>query len=237
MRASGRLRNIHIQIAWIEKFFPRVGPGLNEFLKILARRKKSARKRFLKSAQAFNFKSGQKLFKNIKLQVAEPESEQYFMDQGRSLLKQQYQSLQELEPAIQDPKNIDSLHQFRLAFKSYRYTMEIVGPLVSSMVTAELIDSMHEFQTLLGELHDLDILGDDLARFSKGKKRTKYEVSDLKRAKRKLAQIRRKKFINFLPAQQMAMNAFHPDKLHVNVNENNAQPLAGEIADGEIHNA
>lgn len=234
MRTSGRLRNIHVQILWIEKFFPRIGPGLNEFLKILARRQKRVQQKFLKQARAFNVKSSRKLLKNIKLQAAEPAAEPLFIAHGRLLLKQQYQALAAFELKIREPKNIDALHQFRLAFKSYRYSMEIIGPLVASAVTTELIASMHQFQTILGELHDLDILDFDLVRFSKAKKRTKYEINDLKRARRKLRKIRQENFVNFLPAQQMAMAAFHPDKLWTELENQDEQPLSGEITSANL---
>jgi CHAD domain-containing protein len=45
----------------------------------------------------------------------------------------------------------------RLAFKKYRYSVEVLAPLFPS-ITEETLERLHAFQTLLGDLHDLDVV-------------------------------------------------------------------------------
>ncbi len=51
----------------------------------------------------------------------------------------------------------EPLHKLRLAFKAYRYTAEAMASLLPGM-TAKTGSHLHDFQTLLGDIHDLDLL-------------------------------------------------------------------------------
>ncbi len=56
-----------------------------------------------------------------------------------------------------DPARPDALHKMRLAFKKYRYTWEVLSPLFprGGRATAR---RYHAFQTLLGTIHDCDVI-------------------------------------------------------------------------------
>jgi CHAD domain-containing protein len=60
-------------------------------------------------------------------------------------------------PAALDPAHPEALHRMRLAFKKYRYATEVLLPLFPK-ATEETAKRLHAFQTLLGTIHDCDVI-------------------------------------------------------------------------------
>ena len=56
-----------------------------------------------------------------------------------------------------DPTHPEALHRMRLAFKKYRYAAELLLPLFPN-ATEETSMRLHAFQTLLGTIHDFDVI-------------------------------------------------------------------------------
>ena len=59
--------------------------------------------------------------------------------------------------AALDPAHPEALHRMRLAFKKYRYAAEVLLPLFPN-ATEETSKRLHAFQTLLGTIHDFDVI-------------------------------------------------------------------------------
>jgi CHAD domain-containing protein len=59
--------------------------------------------------------------------------------------------------AALDPAHPEALHRMRLAFKKYRYAAEVLLPLFPK-ATEETEVRLHAFQTLLGTIHDFDVI-------------------------------------------------------------------------------
>jgi hypothetical protein len=59
--------------------------------------------------------------------------------------------------AALDPAHPEALHRMRLAFKKYRYAAEVLLPLFPK-ATKETARRLHAFQTLLGTIHDFDVI-------------------------------------------------------------------------------
>lgn len=59
--------------------------------------------------------------------------------------------------AALDPAHPEALHRMRLAFKKYRYVAEVLLPLFPR-ATEETSNRLHAFQTLLGTIHDFDVI-------------------------------------------------------------------------------
>jgi CHAD domain-containing protein len=55
-----------------------------------------------------------------------------------------------------EPAHPATLHRLRVVFKKFRYMVEIVHPLISNFPTEKFKD-MHDYQGLLGDIHDLEI--------------------------------------------------------------------------------
>lgn len=67
-------------------------------------------------------------------------------------------------PAALDPAHPEALHRMRLAFKKYRYAAEVLLPLFPK-ATEETAKRLHAFQTLLGTIHDCDVILAEAASF------------------------------------------------------------------------
>ena len=66
--------------------------------------------------------------------------------------------------AALDPAHPEALHRMRLAFKKYRYAAEVLLPLFPK-ATKETAKRLHAFQTLLGTIHDCDVILAEVASF------------------------------------------------------------------------
>jgi CHAD domain-containing protein len=67
-----------------------------------------------------------------------------------------------------DVANIKTIHEMRLSFKKFRYSIEALYHVLPE-ATAEKIREMHDFQRMMGEINDLHLLRLDILRFSKRK--------------------------------------------------------------------
>ncbi len=56
-----------------------------------------------------------------------------------------------------DPTQPASIHRVRVAFKKFRYTIEILHPLLPGFPQAQF-KSMHHYQTAMGEIQDAEVL-------------------------------------------------------------------------------
>ena len=67
--------------------------------------------------------------------------------------------------AKMDPGNVATLHRTRVAFKKFRYMVEVLHRLVPGISAARL-EAMQGFQTLFGELQDTDVFLGRLDKFA-----------------------------------------------------------------------
>jgi CHAD domain-containing protein len=56
-----------------------------------------------------------------------------------------------------NPAQATSIHRVRIAFKSFRYMVEIVHPLVEGY-PVENLKFMHDYQSLMGEIQDVEVI-------------------------------------------------------------------------------
>ena len=61
-----------------------------------------------------------------------------------------------------NPAAATTIHRVRIAFKTFRYMVEIVHPLLSDF-PAENLKEMHEYQSLMGEIQDIEVIVQTLA--------------------------------------------------------------------------
>ncbi|HEY4002066.1 MAG TPA: CHAD domain-containing protein [Candidatus Xenobia bacterium] len=63
-----------------------------------------------------------------------------------------------------DMTDLATVHKMRIDFKRFRYMVEVLQPFLSGVGSAQL-SSMQAFQSMMGDVHDLDVLGQALNRF------------------------------------------------------------------------
>lgn len=76
-----------------------------------------------------------------------------------------------------DPGEVATIHRVRVAFKKFRYMVEALQPLFAE-ITAERIAAMQDFQSMMGEVQDTEVL---LARLDKFARRHNSLAGDLAR--------------------------------------------------------
>ncbi|MDH4183717.1 MAG: CHAD domain-containing protein [Nitrospinota bacterium] len=64
--------------------------------------------------------------------------------------------------------NLKTIHETRLAFKKFRYSVEALAPVLGG-VTREKLDQMSKFQRMMGDINDIQALHADIARFARTK--------------------------------------------------------------------
>jgi len=72
--------------------------------------------------------------------------------------------LTDYEDCLANPQDIQQHHAMRIAAKRLRYTMEICEPIYEGGLD-EFIQAVKHLQSLLGDVHDCDVWGEDLGRF------------------------------------------------------------------------
>ena len=55
-----------------------------------------------------------------------------------------------------DSQNIASIHKLRIAFKRFRYTVEVVHPLLPEF-PSENFERMHDYQARMGDIQDMEV--------------------------------------------------------------------------------
>jgi len=99
-----------------------------------------------------------------------------------------------LAAGARNEENVEALHRMRLAFKKYRYSVEVLAPFLSG-VTAESLERLHAFQTLLGDIHDLDILREEAGHF----RRRVLEIERESRLESRIRDIRHREYARLAP--------------------------------------
>jgi len=89
-----------------------------------------------------------------------------FAAEGSRLLARLAEDVARHREEALDPAKPEALHRMRLAFKKYRYSWELFSPLFPRAVAATA-KRYHAFQTLLGTIHDCDVILHEAATFRK----------------------------------------------------------------------
>jgi CHAD domain-containing protein len=63
-----------------------------------------------------------------------------------------------------DTENMASIHKLRIAFKKFRYLVEIAHPLLLNF-PAENFERMHHYQSRMGDVQDMEVAGQYLTEF------------------------------------------------------------------------
>jgi CHAD domain-containing protein len=99
-------------------------------------------------------------------------------DPGRQVIKAVRASLSELRARRKsvDPNRLDTLHRMRLSLKRFRYLVEGVEPLLTG-VSGDAVRVLHDLQTNMGDLHDIEVLSGALVEFGKGEQARTAQVA------------------------------------------------------------
>ncbi|HLO32670.1 MAG TPA: CHAD domain-containing protein [Anaerolineales bacterium] len=122
-------------------------------------------------------RAGEKHVKNFKLgginkrllkirQAVEDLSAQELDDKLPQAVDEAYLTVMQRYGEI-DPAQLVTIHHLRVAFKKFRYMVETIYPCLPGFPDAQL-KRMHDYQTQMGDIHDLQVLLETLAQFAEG---------------------------------------------------------------------
>jgi CHAD domain-containing protein len=77
-------------------------------------------------------------------------------DNARRIIDTRAAEVHSFSPAILDPRNVDALHDMRIAAKRLRYVLELTAP-VFGEPAEQGAKRAKKLQDLLGEIHDCDV--------------------------------------------------------------------------------
>lgn len=123
-----------------------------------------------------------------------PDSEGNLRERALSVVRKVEESVESVREEARDEANVEALHRMRLAFKKYRYSVEVLAPLFPA-VTEKTMKRLHSFQTLLGDLHDLDMLLTEAEHF----RRRVLEVKTESGLEARIREIRHKGYLRLAP--------------------------------------
>ncbi len=166
----GRLRDTHTQLLGLEKLCHNL-PEAKIYYKELAKRECHLNKRIhrqwphLKSGRLADSMSAIK--KCLRCLIYGEEKEKVF-DRALTTLQDTYENTVDCYRAIQ-PADNRTLHQTRVAFKQFRYMMEVLQPMLPDL-TQDTLKSMHNYQARMGDIQDMEVLLASLDKFLKKQK-------------------------------------------------------------------
>jgi CHAD domain-containing protein len=154
MGPLGRLRDAHVKRDWIRKVLPAGDDPSYAYAVLVAsdvlRWEGRVRERLGSPATA-----------RLRVPVPKTGAPPGARDEIGALAGRHLRSLEEAvaghREAALDPANPVALHRMRLAFKKFRYAAEVLLPLFPG-ATEETAKRLHAFQTLLGTIHDFDVI-------------------------------------------------------------------------------
>ncbi|HEY5190827.1 MAG TPA: CHAD domain-containing protein [Candidatus Deferrimicrobium sp.] len=177
MSPLGKLRDSHVKRAWIRRVLPEGDEPSYQYsvqvasdvLRWEARVRKRLGAQSTRRLRLPSLKGVGGRGDRIEAAIPAPEF----------LGKLERQVSKHLKAAL-DPAHPEALHRMRLAFKKYRYAAELLLPLFPK-ATEETTKRLHAFQTLLGTIHDCDMILADAASFRRNilgwKKESALEIA------------------------------------------------------------
>ncbi len=164
-KSLGRLRDIHTQQIYLEKL-DREFSEARTYGKVLEERESHLTKRIRgKLAHGGKGRLGKSIAaikEQLRCLIYEEEKEGVFAP-GWQTLRTAYAKVIKCHQAIK-PSDIRTLHRTRVAFKWFRYMMEALRPMLRG-VSGPRLKSMHDYQTRLGDIQDLEVLLTDVDKF------------------------------------------------------------------------
>ena len=170
-KSFSQLRDTQVQLLFVQEVLDRF-PELARFDRTLAQRKRQLTARVARRVEGFDLNKLSRLATRVEKTLAARRRDHVHHDSDWILLRQSVD--QAFVRAVRlrsnvDPNDSSTIHRVRVAFKKYRYLVELLQPLLPG-VTARTIEAMHDYQTLMGEIQDIEILQATFDKFAAKKK-------------------------------------------------------------------
>jgi CHAD domain-containing protein len=161
------LRDAQVMLSEISEILATL-PELVPLQKFLQKREKRLLKAAERDVRAFKTRLILRQIENIRAGLADPAASLDLtacllsaIDEACIMVSQRKGRVNPTEPA--------SIHRVRVAFKKFRYMLEIVHPILPGFPETQLKD-MNNYQTMMGEIQDVEVMLQTLENFAAGRK-------------------------------------------------------------------
>jgi len=157
------LRNVQALLADISESIHET-PALRPYQKYLQRKEKKllrAARKQIKSLRIANLSKRIKKLNQIIDAFEQTDLDTNLLsvvDEAYAIVIQRYTLVDASQPA--------TIHRLRLAFKKFRYKLEAIYPTLQNM-PADHLKRMHDYQTVMGDIQDMEVALQELADFDK----------------------------------------------------------------------
>jgi len=156
------LRDTQVILAEISEVLQEL-PQLHEFQKELQSDEEKMRRNVLKKIKKFDTSGLSKRIRKTQQSIEEGASDGLESKVMQAVDDAYFLTRQRLEWV--DSTRAATIHRVRVAFKSFRYMMEIIHPLLKEYPT-ENLKRMNDYQSLMGEVQDIEVFMQTLADYS-----------------------------------------------------------------------
>jgi CHAD domain-containing protein len=156
-RSIGELRDAHVMTEWLNKLHPEDGAPKQQMLESLASAEKSAKEKAQHRAQRFDQKRWKKLSRSLRARIRRVPPDG---DAAHCLALERLTEAKELHRRAMRTESAKPWHALRIGIKHFRYTVESLLPAAH----AGWSDTLKRVQDVLGNIHDLDVLSEMLAK-------------------------------------------------------------------------
>jgi CHAD domain-containing protein len=167
LKSFGRLRDVHTQLLYVGKL-RRESTQAQTYYKALEKRECQHSKQMHRELPHCKSRrladSIGAIKKQLRRLLCEEEKENVFAP-ALATLRTSYANTLEYYHAI-EPADIRTLHRTRVAFKRFRYMIEVLQPMLPEVIQDRL-KSMHDYQALMGDIQDLEVLLTSVEKFLK----------------------------------------------------------------------
>jgi CHAD domain-containing protein len=152
------LRDVQVQSAHISKMLRRY-PQLKDFKTSLNKKEQDAAKKMRKL-----------LKKPLDLGPAMTKSKHHPNKRFETsaivgVVDKRYREVLERAQHV-DRSNTATIHKMRLSFKRFRYTAELVQPVIRKRLSPSRLKQFHTFQTMMGDIQDIEVLSEKLVKWA-----------------------------------------------------------------------
>ena len=190
------LRDTHVQLILVGQYKDRF-PGLTPFAQYLTRREKRFTRKTRKNIKRIKTKRLGKLLTAWHREIGKSYAEGTSRNTHAMLqngMQVAFNRTVELKAKI-DPAETTTIHRTRVAFKRFRYMIEVVTGLFPGP-HKQLLCSLHDYQTLMGVIQDAEVLLQTFEKFLT--KQNELEPETGARFSRELLERRRQLVDKFL---------------------------------------
>ena len=156
-RSLGELRDAQVMTEWLNKLHPEEDALKRQMLESLAGAERSAREKARHRAERFDQKRWKKLSRSLRMRIRRVPADG---DAAHCQALERLDEAKELHRRAMRTEGAKPWHALRIGIKHFRYTVESLLPTAHS----EWSDTLKRVQDVLGDIHDLDVLSEMLAK-------------------------------------------------------------------------